>query len=73
LFRQTHNVIKTAGLNCGYLNPEIYPLNQSMIDGKMSEHEMEREHGRALVKLREKAEGELVEMAQNVDSEARVG
>ncbi|MGH7451767.1 MAG: formate dehydrogenase subunit gamma, partial [bacterium] len=27
-------------------NPEIYPLNQSMIDGQISEEEMEREHGR---------------------------
>jgi hypothetical protein len=27
-----------------------------MIDGKMSEHEMEKEHGRELARLREKAE-----------------
>lgn len=33
-------------------NPEIYPLNQSMIDGMMSEEEMEREHARELAKLR---------------------
>jgi formate dehydrogenase gamma subunit len=33
-------------------NPEVYPLNQSMIDGRMSEHEMEREHARELARLR---------------------
>jgi formate dehydrogenase gamma subunit len=32
-------------------NPEVYPLNQSMIDGMMSEKEMEREHGRELARL----------------------
>ncbi len=45
-------------------NPEIYPLNQSMIDGKMSEHEMEREHGRELAQLRAKAEEATEEMTQ---------
>jgi formate dehydrogenase gamma subunit len=45
-------------------NPEVYPLNQSMIDGKMSEREMEREHGRELARLREKAAEESEEMAQ---------
>ncbi len=33
-------------------NPEVYPLNQSMVDGMMSEHEMEREHGRELARLK---------------------
>jgi len=32
-------------------NPEVYPLNQSMIDGKISEAEMQREHGRELERL----------------------
>ncbi|MGH7597106.1 MAG: formate dehydrogenase subunit gamma, partial [bacterium] len=39
-------------------NPEVYPLNQSMIDGKMSEQEMEREHGRELARLRAELEKE---------------
>jgi len=39
-------------------NPEIYPLNQSMIDGQMSEEEMEREHGRELARLRAEIEKE---------------
>ncbi|MDZ7289082.1 MAG: cytochrome b/b6 domain-containing protein [candidate division KSB1 bacterium] len=38
-------------------NPEVYPLNKSMIDGLMSEREMEREHGRELARLRAQAEG----------------
>lgn len=33
-------------------NPETYPLNQSMINGYMSENEMEREHGRELARLK---------------------
>ena len=37
-------------------NPEVYPLNQSMIDGMMSAEEMEREHGRELARLRAEAE-----------------
>jgi cytochrome b subunit of formate dehydrogenase len=36
-------------------NPEVYPLNQSMIDGMMSEAEMEREHARELARLRARA------------------
>ena len=32
-------------------NPEIYPLNTSMISGNMNEQEMEREHGRELERL----------------------
>jgi len=32
-------------------NPEVYPLNKSMVDGMMSEDEMEREHGRELARL----------------------
>lgn len=32
-------------------NPEVYPLNTSMISGSMNEHEMEREHGRELERL----------------------
>ncbi|NUO79970.1 cytochrome b/b6 domain-containing protein [candidate division KSB1 bacterium] len=39
-------------------NPEVYPLNQSMIDGYMSESEMEREHGRELERMRANAESE---------------
>ncbi len=55
-------------------NPEIYPLNQSMIDGKMSESEMEREHGRELARLREKAEAseEMAQVAANEEPVARV-
>ncbi len=34
-------------------NPEVYPLNQSMVDGMMSEEEMRREHGRALARLQQ--------------------
>ncbi len=34
-------------------NPEVYPLNLSMVDGMMSEEEMRREHGRALARLQE--------------------
>jgi formate dehydrogenase gamma subunit len=37
-------------------NPEVYPLNQSMVDGMMSEAEMEREHARELSRLREMQE-----------------
>ncbi len=57
-------------------NPEVYPLNQSMIDGQISVHEMEREHGRELARLRERAEEELEEMAHvttNEEPVARVG
>jgi cytochrome b subunit of formate dehydrogenase len=36
-------------------NPEVYPLNQSMIDGMMSEEEMQREHGRELARLQTEA------------------
>ncbi|MDZ7267545.1 MAG: cytochrome b/b6 domain-containing protein [candidate division KSB1 bacterium] len=34
-------------------NPEVYPLNLSMIDGRMSEEEMRREHGRELARLQQ--------------------
>lgn len=58
-------------------NPEVYPLNQSMIDGKMSAHEMEREHGRELARLREKAEEEeaeeMAQVAGNEELRARSG
>lgn len=33
-------------------NPEVYPLNQSMINGYMTESEMEREHGLELARLK---------------------
>jgi hypothetical protein len=33
-------------------SPDIYPLNMSMVDGRMSEAEMEKEHGRELARLR---------------------
>lgn len=39
-------------------NPEVYPLNQSMIDGYLTEEEMEREHGRELARLRAEMEKE---------------
>jgi hypothetical protein len=35
-----------------------------MIDGKMTAHEMEREHGRELARLRETAEQALEETAE---------
>jgi len=57
-------------------NPEIYPLNQSMIDGKMSEPEMEREHGRELARLREKAmepPEEITQAAMNSDAVVKAG
>jgi 2-dehydropantoate 2-reductase len=43
-------------LQKGFSDPEVYPLNQSMIDGMMSAQEMEREHGRELARLQAAAE-----------------
>lgn len=51
-------------------NPEVYPLNQSMIDGMMSEAEMEREHARELARLREAA-AKAVEEAEAPKSECQ--
>jgi formate dehydrogenase gamma subunit len=45
-------------------NPEIYPLNQSMVDGMMSEREMEKEHGRELARLRAESLASLEENAE---------
>jgi hypothetical protein len=39
-------------------SPEVYPLNMSMVDGRMSEAEMEKEHGRELARLRAESKGE---------------
>jgi formate dehydrogenase gamma subunit len=39
-------------------SPQVYPLNMSMVDGRMSEAEMQKEHGRELACLRAQAKGE---------------
>ena len=39
-------------------NPEVYPLNTSMINGLISEREMALEHGRELARLQTQAAGE---------------
>lgn len=54
-------------------NPEVYPLNQSMVDGMMSEREMEREHGRELARLRQQEESESTEMISNLANKESMG
>jgi formate dehydrogenase gamma subunit len=51
-------------------NPEVYPLNKSMVDGMMSEEEMEREHGRELARLQTMAaeDSEMPEARQQMTS-----
>jgi len=41
-------------------NPDVYPMNWAWITGKMTEHEMELEHGMELKRLRKEEQGELV-------------
>ena len=41
-------------------NPDVYPMNWAWITGKMTEHEMELEHGMELERLRKEEQGELV-------------
>jgi formate dehydrogenase gamma subunit len=55
-------------------SPEVYPLNQSMIDGMMSEEEMEREHARELAKLRAQPEAasEENELAMAANNESTI-
>jgi formate dehydrogenase gamma subunit len=42
-------------------NPEVYPLNTSMVTGLMSEREMALEHGRELARLRKQTTQEVAE------------
>lgn len=42
-------------------NPDVYPMNWAWITGRMTEHEMELEHGRELEKLKAEQKGTLVE------------
>ncbi len=41
-------------------NPDVYPMNWAWITGKMTEHEMELEHGMELERLRKEEQGEWI-------------
>jgi cytochrome b subunit of formate dehydrogenase len=42
-------------------NPDVYPMSWAWINGHLTEHEMELEHGLELEKIKEEQEGELKE------------
>lgn len=42
-------------------NPDVYPMNWAWITGKITEHEMELEHGLELERLKKAEEGKMVE------------
>lgn len=46
------------------LNPDVYPMNWAWIDGHLTEHEMELEHGLELEKIKEEEKRKLVDFKE---------
>ncbi len=46
------------------LNPDVYPMNWAWIDGHLTEHEMELEHGLELERIKEEERRKLVDFKE---------